>query len=67
MGVDASDNRVCKSGAELLSARESAVRFEVGVKFLQRTRRYLIQRMMADLRDDLLVDALLVGFLRIFL
>ena len=67
MGVNASDNRVGKSWAELLSARESAVRFEVSVEFLKRTRRNLIQRMVADLRDDLLVDALLVGFLRIFL
>ena len=57
MSVNASNDRVCKSGTELLSARESAVRFEVGVEFLQRTRRNLVERIVTYLRDDLFVDA----------
>ena len=67
MGVDASNHRVCQSGAVDISANESAVGFELGVKFFQESRRDLIKRMVSDFWNDLFVDALLVGGLGGFL
>ena len=67
MGVDASDNRVCKSGAVDFSVDKSSVGFELGVEFFQESRGDLIQRMVSNLWNNLLVDALLVGGLGGFL
>ena len=67
MSVDASDHRVLQPCAVLLTPYESAVAFEVRVKLLERSGRDLIERNISDLRDDLIVDPLLVCCLRVFL
>ena len=60
MSMNASNNRVRQPGAINLSADESAVGFELGVEFFQESCGDLIQRMVSNLWNDLLVDALLV-------
>ncbi len=64
MCVNASDDGVRESRSVDLAPSKSAVRFEVRVELFERTCRDLIQRVFSELRNDLLVDALLVGDLR---
>ena len=49
--------------ALLLSLDKSAVCLELSIEFLQRSCIEPVQRNVADFRDDMLVDALFVGFL----
>ena len=60
MRVDASDNRVGKSGAVDISLEQSAIGFELGIELFKRTCIELVQRDMSKLGNNLLVDALLV-------
>ena len=67
MGVNTSDHRIFQPGTVLLSPYEPAVAFQMCVELFERAGRDLIERNIAYLRDDLIVDPLLVGGLRVLL
>ena len=61
MGVYAPYHRVGKSFSVYLSADKPAVAFEMCIELFERSCRDLIKRKIADFRDDLIVDSLLIG------
>ena len=61
MGVYAPYHRVGKSFSVYFSADEPAVAFKVRVEPFECSCRDLVKRNIADFRDDLIIDSLLVG------
>ena len=65
MSVYAPYYRIRKPCSELLTPHQSAVAFKVCVELFKRAGRDLVERNISDLWDDLIIDSLLVGGLRV--
>ena len=61
MGVYAPYHRVGKSFSVYFSADKPAVAFEMCVELFECSCRDLVKRNIADFRDDLIIDSLLIG------